>query len=342
MINIKTKLRNLFLHILDFFASDINDCETGEKLGRGLPVAILGGIYILGYSGRPLVPRFDKQQRLTYWKQKLVFTAQSLPNFERMLSPSTHIDVELESRVLNIIVIHQGGKTFENVRRWWRPVCREETLWVAFGGTREDFETLDYPRKVFIDDPGIRTRDHQREKQSYQGLFKSMASIVENIKPEYIYFSEYDQLPLVRDLNSRQIEAITEERADVMGHWLMRIDGTGHPHQLYHEADPNFGAYWKAISRRQNTNVVLSMFGSGSFWTRESFLAVASQESKTDCYLEIYLPTLAHHLGFRVKCWSDDQHLLSNLPSPKITVDRAINQRCWTVHPIKDIPDRNA
>jgi hypothetical protein len=47
------------------------------------------------------------------------------------------------------------------------------------------------------------------------------------------------------------------------------------------------------------------MFGSGSFWKQDAFEAVAEVEETFPIYLEIYLPTLAHHLGFRLRDLSD-------------------------------------
>jgi hypothetical protein len=132
------------------------------------------------------------------------------------------------------------------------------------------------------------------------------------------------------------VQEIIEQGADVMGHWLYRIDGTGHYHQLYHEADPEFLPFWKSVSRRDDPTVVLSMFGSGSFWTREAFLAVSSQPQSIQCYLELYLPTLAHHLGFRVREWNENYHLISNMPMPNVSVENALKYSCWTVHPVKE------
>jgi hypothetical protein len=107
--------------------------------------------------------------------------------------------------------------------------------------------------------------------------------------------------------------------------------------ELNSDEDPDFFPFWKSLSLREDPKVILSMFGSGSLWTREAFLAVAAQAQSIECYLEIYLPTLAHHLGFRVRRWREDRHLISNLPSPSVTEDNARKTGCWTVHPVKDL-----
>jgi hypothetical protein len=335
---IKLRLRDYFLKVADVFSSDIRDSETGESLGRGFLLPLGNRVALIGYRGRPLVPRFLPQQRLTYWNQKIGFSAHVLPDFPRVVPSSltcNHVP-EGGGKVLNILLAHQGGEEFSRLLAWWRPICRQERLWVAFGGSREAFDSLDYPRKVFIDDVNLRTRDHQREKQSYTGILKAMAPIVTSENPDYVYLCEYDQLPLLNDLNNRQIATMQREGADMMGHYLDRIDGTGNPHLLQHLGDPRFLPYWQGVSLREDKGVVLSMFGSGSFWKREAFLAVASRDQSIGCYLEIYLPTMAHHLGFRVRRWSDRDHLIGNLPTPGISIQSAHDLACWTVHPVKE------
>ena len=43
----------------------------------------------------------------------------------------------------------------------------------------------------------------------------------------------------------------------------------------------------------------------------------------------------AHHLGFRVRGWNENHHLISNLPEPDISVKEGLRKGCWTVHPVK-------
>ena len=327
----KQRIRSIVLMLIRWISPEIRDCDSGRVLGRGFFFAWGARIWLVGYSGRPLVPKFLPQKRLTIWRQDIGFTAPPAPDFERlpgMPSPDG-------GRVLNLLLTHRVGDEFGRVVEHWSRVCAPENLWVAFGGSREDFDALGWPRKVFVDDPELRTKDNQREKQSFLGIFKAMKEVVEREHPDYIYLCEYDHLPLVDDLNARQVAEIREERADVMGHWLDRMDGSGHYFQLYHESDPEFAQFWKSVSRRKDKGVVQNMFGSGSLWSREAFLAVAASEKPIPCYLEIHLPTLAHHLGFRVRQWENRNHLISNFPLAHATVDAARERGCWTVHPVK-------
>jgi hypothetical protein len=130
-----------------------------------------------------------------------------------------------------------------------------------------------------------------------------------------------------------------EQGADMLAHHVNRIDGTSMPHYLYHAADPEFHPYWERISVRSDKKVVLTMFGSGSFWKREVFETIACYPEEVEAYVEVYLPTLVHHLGWRVREYGGAQNAyVRALPEKWITAERARAAGAWTVHPIKTLP----
>jgi hypothetical protein len=339
--SVKLHLRNAFLRLVDLLSREIFDLEDGRPLGRALLFGQGGGVRVVGHEGLPpLIPRFIPQERLTYWKQSIGFTTPPRPDFPRIEGVSTP-PVPSSPRVLNVVLTHLDGERLVRTKERWRNVCKEEDLWIAFGGKRRNYDRIGMERSVFIGDASLRREDNQREKQSYTGIFQAMAPVIQRERPDYVYLCEYDHVPLRSDLNALQVAEMKSEGADVMGHWLYRVDGTSHYHMLYHQSDPDFLRFWESVSRRQEKGVILSMFGSGSFWRREAFLRVAEEEEKIPCYLELYLPTLAHHLGFRVRCWDETRHMISNLPNPGWTIGEALRRGAWTIHPVKDYVKRS-
>jgi len=335
----KRILRTLGLGFCDLFSTTIRDCCTGEKLGRGLLVSLGGKILLIGYRGRALIPRFLPQVHLSFWKQAIGFTAQEQPDFASLSAPGTPVVQDVSgAKVLCILVTHRSGEDFGRLREWWSLRFPEDLLWVAFGGSAEEFASLPYPRKVFIDDPALRTDDHQREKQSYSGLLTAMVPVVKAENPDLVYLCEYDHLPLAEGFMDLQIEEMKGEGADVMAHHLERVDRTSSPFALAHDSDPGFVHFLKSVSRRPDPGVLLWMFGSGSLWKREAFLVTASLLPPTRCYFELALPTVAHHLGFRIRRWNAARHMVTNLPSGNVSVTSAGQRGCLTVHPIKKMP----
>jgi len=223
----------------------------------------------------------------------------------------------------------------------WKQSVPIESILIAFGGPKNEFDAIQHQQKFFVDDPRLRTRDHQRELQSYTRLLQEAGEFL--AKPgdqfRFVHFAEYDHLPLVPDLNERQIECLSAEGADLLAFHLHRVDDTNNPHFLYHAEDDRFMRYWAETTRRAAPEVVLSMFGTGSFWTREAFCTVAAVEEPFPIYMEIYLPTLAHHLGFRVRDFVDQNRFVRALNSEICGIDEARKQGAWTLHPVKKLWD---
>jgi hypothetical protein len=242
--------------------------------------------------------------------------------------------------VLNLILSHQRADAVANMIAWWKECVPVESILIAFGGTKTDFDLIEHKSKFFVDDARLRTRDHQRELQSYTRLFEMAAEFLQtsNRDFDFVHFAEYDHVPMVSDLNDRQIETMKAESADVLAYHVQRVDGTNRPHFLYHVANHAFVPYWSKITVRSDPRVVLWMFGSGSFWTREAVEAIAGIGEPFPMYLEIYLPTLAHHLGFRVRDFGEQNRFVEGLGDLSDRIKSARSLGAWTLHPVKELP----
>ena len=240
--------------------------------------------------------------------------------------------------VLNVLMVHQAPAFVDQLLRYWQPFTAPENLLVVHGGAEGDFDALQYHAKVFVADPRLRTRDHPRERQSITALFHAVRDWVRGREFEFLSFCEYDHLPLMRDLNGRQIQRLEREHADVLAFALRRVDGTSDPHYLYHAADARFHAFFSSFSRRSDQLTTLSVLGTGSFWRRRAFDAVAAVDEPFPMYQEIYIPTVAHHLGFRVRDFGEQNGFVSASGERGAEMESARAAGAWTVHPVKQLP----
>ena len=262
----------------------------------------------------------------------------------------------MSRRVLHLLLTHQRAAAVAAMVAWWEEtgVAREDLLLVATHPDEREFVAMDVPQKIVVHDPRLRTRDHQRERQSYVGVFAGIARWLRDRaadgKPgfEALHLAEYDHLPLAPDLADRFLDALRTERADVLGHEVRRVDGTNQPHYLYHLGDERFPRFWAGMSRRQDADgraAVLSMFGSGTVWTPEAFAAVAGLPEPCPVYLELWLPTAAHHLGFRVREFppqAGGARFISSLGERQGQIVEARAAGAWTLHPVKRLWEERA
>ncbi len=80
LFRLRNRLQPFVIALARFFGSDIVDHRTGRVIGRGLLVAFRGRVYVFGLR-ELVIPSFAPQERVTYWKQSIVFTAHPPPDF---------------------------------------------------------------------------------------------------------------------------------------------------------------------------------------------------------------------------------------------------------------------
>ncbi len=241
------------------------------------------------------------------------------------------------SHVLNVLLTHQSTAQMERMLAWWRGHCPADNVLVVFNGEAAVLAALNHPHKVRVNDPRLRTVKHSRERQSYTEVWRVVSHWLTGREYTHVHFAEYDQIPLAADLNARQLAYLEQEQADVLAFQLQRVDGTSQPHYLYHSALPGFFSHWESFSVRHDRRIVLSMFGSGSFWTRAAFDATAGGTEPFPIYLELYLPTTAHHLGYRLRDWGEQNRYVTSLGNFVDQIEQAREDGAWTLHPVKTL-----
>jgi hypothetical protein len=223
---------------------------------------------------------------------------------------------------------------------WWGQRVNGTDYLIAYGCAQEEFSKIPTSAKVFVSDPRLRTQDHVRERQSYSGVFRTASAKLRRSGFQYVWFVEYDHIPIVSNVVTLLKERMETCSADVICYNLGRIDQTISPHFLGHAKDPEFFEFWRRISIRKDKGVILSMFASGSLWKREAFEAIAATDESFPVYQEIYLPTLAHHLGFRLCDLGKQKDFIRAVPTRTLTFEYAKEHRALSVHPLKQFWDK--
>jgi hypothetical protein len=83
------------------------------------------------------------------------------------------------------------------------------------------------------------------------------------------------------------------------------------------------------------------MLPTGSFWHRKPFEEVAAREEPIPVYVELYLPTTAHHFGFRVRDMPDQNPFVLAVGDHGDKIESARAAGAWTLHPVKTLPENS-
>ena len=218
----------------------------------------------------------------------------------------------------------------------WQRLNPEALIHVAYGGPAHLFGALSMAGRTFVTDPRLRTRDHPRERQSYQGLMRAVAQDLSGKGIAHILLVEFDVAPLKLNLMKYLEQRSWAEEADVMGVDLRRIDGTNHAHFLAHLSQPKF-LEWLDFSIRDDKRVVLMMLGCITWWKWDAFVLTCGQEEKMPVYLELAMPTVAHHLGFRVRGLPEFSADVVVSGERHNEIAQRTTTGSWVLHPCKKI-----
>jgi len=237
---------------------------------------------------------------------------------------------------LVILLTHRNARVVADQVELWQSLSEIAGILIAYGGPLSEFERIRWNDKVYIDDQRLRVSEFRRECQSYTEVFRRCSEAIRDKAYDWIFFAEYDFVPLRTDYLRLCYQQARAEYADILGYGLKSLDGTNHPHYLFHASIPGLFESWKQLSVRPNKDTVLSMWGAASFWRRTAFDRVSQVPETHRAYLELWLPSVAHHLGFRVRPFPADQHRYIAPSRDKLgSIDEARRGGAWAIHPIK-------
>lgn len=235
-----------------------------------------------------------------------------------------------------VLLTHLSHDCVERMCDYWLKLMPNIDLVVVYGGPKQQFDQINYTKKTFIDSSKLKTRDHQRENQSYVEVYQAAAAAIAPTST-HVYFTEFDHVPS-SPVSLEVLLRIQEQKdADLLTFDLKRIDQTNAPHYLWLLDNQPFFQFLKTLSKRVDKQIILTSPGYGHLWRRDAFDAFVAVEDKYNVYLEIWLPTVAHHLGYRVQPVGSWQEWNTTSGSFDENYDDAVASSVEWVHPVKNL-----
>lgn len=242
--------------------------------------------------------------------------------------------------LLTVLITHLPAEAVEaNVRHLERVAPGARVL-VCHGGRREDFEQITRPHKLFVEDPDLRAPPITI--QSYNEIVRRVWEEGVRDEPaiEAVYILEYDQVVLRSDYERVVLGVLALTGADFVGKNCVDRTRTNWVHYLRFREDPGLLAFLRRISVRDDHERMFGCLGTGLLMRRAVVSALATMEHYRPAYNELYLPTVVHHLGFRVDDISRVTDLYAHvrwLPAYELTEALRLQAAgAVFVHPFKD------
>jgi hypothetical protein len=212
---------------------------------------------------------------------------------------------------------------------------------VCHGGPREAFDAVAEPAKLWIDEPGL--RGAPAELQTYTSALVQLHErfVARDPDVDAVCLLEFDHVPLQRGFVTRLAGLLDETGADFLGKTAGDKTGTNWWHRVRYRDDPRLLAHLASVSVREDPARLYGCLGTGFVMRRTALEAFAAAPHLDGIYVELYLPTMVHHLGFRVEDVDRVADVYSHVRwTPPYDLDEVLELRTQgipVVHPFKAI-----
>jgi len=237
------------------------------------------------------------------------------------------------------VLTHLSAERVHEAVQLLTAVSPEARFVVCYGGERAEFARIELDDKLFIDDPTLRGPEQHLQSLtlSFQALWHRYFEDDES--SDSLYLIEYDHLILDAHFEVLLRDLATATKADLMGKNCGDRTATNDEHYVRFRRDPRLLGHLRRLSVRDDPSRLFSCLGDGMWISRRALQAYLAVDHHPPCYVEIYVPTLLHHLGFRVvdvDTHSDLYRWVRWMPS--FGIDQVVaHSRAGTVfmHPVK-------
>jgi hypothetical protein len=241
---------------------------------------------------------------------------------------------------LTVVLTHLDADHVDERMLLLRAVSGEARFVVCYGGTRKEFDRIDWEEKLFVDDPTL--RGPEQHLQSWTQIFETAwhEYFVGDAELDSLYAIEYDHLILDGAFERRLREVARDSAADLLGKSCVDLTATNLAHYVRFRRDQQLLTHLRTLSVREDRERIFGCLGNGMWLSRGALEAYVNVDKHPPCYCEIYVPTLLHHLGFRVVDVDAHSDLYRNvrwLPERSVAeVLELAGAGAVFVHPAKD------
>jgi hypothetical protein len=181
-----------------------------------------------------------------------------------------------------------------------RAVSPRARFVVCYAGTPDEFERIELEDKVFVDDPTL--RGPEQHLQSLTSTFEALwgECFESDGDLDSLYVIEYDHLVLDPSFEDRLRELACSTGAHLLGKNGVERTATNDEHYIRFRSDVRLLAHLRLLSVREDPRRMFGCLGDGIWISRPALQAYVEVREHPLCYCETYVPTLVHHLGYRV------------------------------------------
>jgi len=239
---------------------------------------------------------------------------------------------------VHVILGHLPTERTDPILNYLKQLGSADEVVLAYGGTLKNFEGILFPRKFFVPDAKLRGVGY---RQSYFGLMNALRDYLKNadLDPEWIFFSDYDLLPLKPNYLDGLISTMKLHGAGFGGKLIRDLSSSN---SLFVTNALRDGILERVPAfQGPERRPIYHCLGACLLFHRSCFDAVLELgDDLDDMYFELAIPTAANLKGFRVIGFDSHSKVLEHVRfRPLYTCADALRlaaDGAVFIHPIKE------
>ena len=201
--------------------------------------------------------------------------------------------------ILTAIITHLDAPRVRRQLDYLRRLAPDSRFAICHGGERAHYDQLALNGSLHIDEPSLRGANRD---QSYTEILRGVYEGFVRDEPEIelVHVIEYDHLIVASDFEQRLADLAARSDAGLFAKYASPRNDTNWPHFVRYRRDATINCFFERISCRDDHSIRYGCLGSGMLFRRDALAAIAAVPDPPHAYLEMFVPTLAYHLGFDV------------------------------------------
>jgi hypothetical protein len=311
------------------FAREVSIEGRPDKV-RILPLVWKGRLHLVGLQD---IYKFTSLEFVTLQTLRLVNTPELKPGDAGPL-PEKATREKVAHVILSHIVAHQTEGILDHARK----MSDRYELVLAYGGKESEFEKIRFEKKFFVRDASLRG---PIARQSYNEILRSAADrFATGAHPDWIYFGDYDSIPLRRNYLDRAIETAQAYGAGFVANTIRDVTASNCVFLVEPTANRKLG--WCAENEMNRDIRVYHCLGASLLFSWKCLMdTVPFLDRFPDIYFEIAVPTAVGLAGHKLVsmgvCGREWEHI-GFMPRYRVPdLERLQAEGFPFVHPFKDI-----
>lgn len=241
-------------------------------------------------------------------------------------------------RLLHTILSHWSPQEVDYLIKHHRSLDDSAELLLAYGGAKENFALIEYPQKIFLNDPCLRGPTDQ---QNYACWLKSVAKWIEDRQMDIqaIFFTETDHPMLRNGYGQELLRILKKTDCDFLGKWCANREGSNSYFYLTHKDDKALREALFLASGNTDSPIYEAL-ATGMLFRKESLFKILQQKIDIPVFTEVIISSMVRAVGHKLDCFDNHCDFMHDVRyRPTYSYDEVLKLKAgksWCCHPFKE------